>query len=51
LIDRLDLKKDLPWDRVVGFPKLFTIDERIHGRKEGTVQPTSSLRNKLGYGV
>ena len=51
LVACLNLKQNLPSHRVIRLPNLFTIHEGIDSREEGTVQPTTTLRDKLGHRV
>jgi hypothetical protein len=51
LVEELDGQEYFSCDRVVGTQDLTAVDESIHGGKEGTVQPASTLRDKLGQSV
>ena len=51
LVHSLDLKQDLACYRMIRFPDLSTIHKGIDGREESTVQPTTTLRDKLRNGV
>lgn len=47
LVACLNLKQNLPSHRVIRLPNLFTIHEGIDSREEGTVQPTTTLRDEF----
>jgi hypothetical protein len=45
------MEENLAPDSMVGCPDLLEVEERVYGSEEGTVEPTSTLGNELGYGV
>lgn len=51
LVEELDVEQDLAGDGVVGVPDLLEVDQRVDGGEEGSVQPSSALRDELGDGV
>lgn len=51
LVDGLDVEEDLAGDGVVGSEDLAEVEEGVDGCEEGTVEPSSTLRNKLRDGI
>lgn len=47
MVDEFDVKEDLAANSVIGMPDLSKVDERVDCCEEGTVQPSSTLRDEL----
>lgn len=48
LVDEFDMQKDLSHGRVAGLPDLLEMEKRVDGSEEGTVEPTTTLRDEFG---
>lgn len=51
LVDEFNVQENLASDGVVGRQNLSELDERVNGRKKGTVEPSSTLGNKFRDGI
>lgn len=51
LVDKFDVKQNLSEWRMTCLPDLFEMQQRIDSCKEGTIQPSSALRNELGNSI
>jgi hypothetical protein len=47
LVDKFDVEQDFSHDCMIRFPDLSEMDERVHGREEGAIEPASSLGYEL----
>ena len=51
LIHKFNMKQDLARQSMIRVPDLLRIENGVHGSKESTVQPTTTLRDELGNRV
>lgn len=51
LVDRLYTKKKFARDGMVCLPDLTALDEGVDGGEESTIEPSSTLRDKLRSGI
>jgi hypothetical protein len=51
LVHEFNMKEDLTGNRMVRFPDLLEMDQRVNGSKKGTIQPSPSLGHELRYSI
>jgi hypothetical protein len=48
VVQKLNVKHDLPYERMFAPPNLVKVHQRVHGREEAAVQPSAALRDEFG---
>jgi hypothetical protein len=51
LVQELHMQEDLASESMVCKPDLLEVDEGVNGSEEGTVEPSTSLRDELGDSI
>lgn len=51
MVDEFDMEENFSGDGVVCLPDLSEMDKRVNSGEEGSIKPSSTLRDKLGNGI